>query len=82
VGIASMAETGMLVDRLSGSPRTDLIPWFDSSPTPQAEILRQADDLVARFCRAGIRPNFKCSLAKIQWLRGRTTSVANTAGCG
>jgi len=79
VGIASMAETGMLVDRLSGAPRTDLIPWFDSSATPQAEILRQADDLVERFCRAGIRPNFKCSLAKILWLREQDEHLLHEA---
>jgi xylulokinase len=79
VGITSMAETGMLVDRLSGAPRTDLIPWFDSSPTPQAETLRQADDLVERFCRAGIRPNFKCSLAKILWLREQDENLLREA---
>jgi len=79
VGIASMAETGMLVDRQSGAPRTDLIPWFDSSPTPQAESLRRADDLVERFCRAGIRPNFKCSLAKILWLRQQDESLLREA---
>lgn len=79
VGIASMAETGMLVDRLSGIPRTNLIPWFDSSPTRQAETLRQADDLVERFYRTGIRPNFKCSLAKILWLREQDKSLTREA---
>jgi len=41
----------------------------DSIATPQAEILQKADDGLERFCRSGIRPNFKCSLAKILWLR-------------
>lgn len=79
VGIASMAETGMLVDRLSGAPRTDLIPWFDSAATPQAETLRKADDLLERFCRAGIRPNFKCSLAKVLWLRDQNANLLSGA---
>jgi xylulokinase len=79
VGIASMAETGMLVDRHSHIPRTALIPWFDSAATPQAETLRQANDLVEHFCRAGIRPNFKCSLAKILWLRDQNESLLHEA---
>jgi len=28
IGIASMAETGMLVDRKSGAPRTEMLPWL------------------------------------------------------
>lgn len=75
VGIASMAETGMLVDRKSGAPRTELLPWFDSVATPQAEILQKADDVLERFCRSGIRPNFKCSLAKILWLRDQQSNL-------
>src|SRR5215204_5966843 len=38
VGIASMAETGLLLDRKSGSPRTHIVPWFDTSAESQADF--------------------------------------------
>lgn len=75
IGISGMAETGMLVDRSSGDPRTVLFPWFDNTAASQVEILQKAGDPQERFCTAGIRPNFKCSLAKILWLRDRDPSL-------
>jgi xylulokinase len=78
VGIASMAESGLLVDRATGAPRTGMVPWFDPAATPQAELLLRAGDPVERFCRTGIRPNFKCSLAKL--LRLREQDPASLAG--
>src|SRR5690242_12913864 len=36
VGIASMAETGLLVERGTGRALTPLLPWFDQSAAPQA----------------------------------------------
>lgn len=79
LGIASMAETGMLVDRVSGAPRSALIPWFDPSAAPQAERLAREDDPLRRFSRAGLRPTFKCSLAKVLWLQGRQPGIARGA---
>jgi sugar (pentulose or hexulose) kinase len=71
VGIAGMAETGLLVDNKSGQPRTPLIPWFDSSASPQAKLLKSIGDPQRRFLSFGIHPNFKCSLAKLLWLQGQ-----------
>jgi len=78
IGITSMAETGLLIDRATRAVRTPLIPWFDPAATSQVDRLRATGDPQERFCRAGIRPNFKCSLAKILWLRERDPQV--TAG--
>jgi xylulokinase len=69
IGITSMAETGLLIDDQTGEPRTPLIPWFDPASTPQVTLLDGIGDPFERFCASGIRPNFKCSLAKILWLR-------------
>jgi xylulokinase len=69
VGVASMAESGLLVDRRSGCPRTPIIPWFDTGAAAEAERLLAAGDPLERFSRAGIYPSFKCSLAKLLWLR-------------
>src|SRR5688500_8255649 len=36
VGIASMAESGLLIDRKTGEARTSIIPWFERAPQTQA----------------------------------------------
>jgi sugar (pentulose or hexulose) kinase len=68
VGVASMAETGLLIDRLSGQPGSWMVPWFDKGASSKALSLeRQFGE--AGFYKTGIYPNFKCGLAKILWLR-------------
>jgi sugar (pentulose or hexulose) kinase len=69
VGIASMAETGLLIDKRDGEPRFPLIPWFDAAAIPQVEVLKSTGEPRERFCRSGIRPNSKCGLAKLLWLQ-------------
>ncbi len=66
VGIASMAESGLLVDAAAGSPRTHLIPWFDAAAVPEADRLAVCDDPLARFAATGLRMNYKAGLAKIR----------------
>lgn len=69
VGVASMAETGLLLDRATGAARSAFLPWFDPASRPQAEYLRSAFDPLERFAKSGIRASFKCSLARLLWLR-------------
>jgi sugar (pentulose or hexulose) kinase len=72
VGIASMAESGLLVDQDSGQLRSPVLPWFDQSATPQVAALGHQGEprqRRQRFLRSGIYPTFKCSLAKILWWR-------------
>jgi sugar (pentulose or hexulose) kinase len=69
IGIASMAESGLLIDLDTGGPISPLIPWFDPSATPQAYQIARQSDPRERFLRSGLRLSFKCSLAKILWLR-------------
>jgi xylulokinase len=69
VAVASMAETGLLVDRESGEPRSQLIPWFDTSAIPQAAEMARTENPKDRLMKTGILPSFKSSLAKILWLR-------------
>ncbi len=68
VGITSMAETGLLVERSNGAPRTPFLPWFDRLAESQVEALSRRTGFVEEFCRHGVRPTFKCSLAKLLWL--------------
>ena len=69
VGIASMAESGLLVDRSTGEARTPIYPWFDQTAIAQAQVLSSLPGGQGRFYRHGIQPTFKCSLARIIWLR-------------
>jgi xylulokinase len=79
VGVASMAEAGLLVDARSGEPRTEIIPWYDSRSIAQARVIADADEPLRLFRRSGLHPNFKHGLAKILWLRERDPSVAHDA---
>jgi sugar (pentulose or hexulose) kinase len=69
IGVASMAESGLLLDRRSGAARTPLLPWYDQAAAPFAAGLAEREDEAARFRAFGIHPSFKCSLAKILQLR-------------
>lgn len=71
VGITSMAESGVLFNRKTGAPRSHFIPWFDMQAAPHAESIARQDDRLARFCKTGIHPSSKVSLAKLLWLRQR-----------
>lgn len=65
IGIASMAETGLLLDPATGVARTPFVPWFDTTAAHAAHRLvgtLAEDEALARF---GIQPTSKCGLAKI-----------------
>jgi sugar (pentulose or hexulose) kinase len=68
LGVASMAETGVLLDR-SGRPLAPAIAWHDGRGGEEAEQL--ARQLGAeRFAeRTGLAPRPLCSVVKHRWLR-------------
>lgn len=79
IGIASMAESGLLVDAATGEARTAIIPWFDQRSQPQAQRLHQKDGARQRFPSRGIHPTFKSSLAKLMWLQEQQPEVLSGA---
>lgn len=79
VSIASMAESGLLVDRTTGAPRSDFIPWFDMRSAPYAERLQRQGDPLERFCKTGIHASPKVSLAKLLWLHDHNTTAFRNA---
>ena len=79
VGIASMAETGLLVDRRTGAARSFFVPWFDTAAQPQADLIRRQSDALERYLKTGLRASFKCSLAKVLWLRARDERLLDGA---
>jgi sugar (pentulose or hexulose) kinase len=79
IGIASMAETGLLVDRQTGVARSFFVPWFDTAAQAQADLIRRQSDALERYLKTGLRASFKCSLAKVLWLRARDESLLDGA---
>jgi sugar (pentulose or hexulose) kinase len=75
VGVTSMAETGVLLDR-GGRPVAPAIAWHDSRG--QAEAARLAADLDAgRFsAHTGLAVRPLLSIAKYAWLREHQPAVA------
>jgi sugar (pentulose or hexulose) kinase len=69
IGVSSMAETGLLIEKQSGKYGSWMVPWFDKSSSGAAQLLSQESADPEIFMKTGIYPSFKCSLAKILWLR-------------
>lgn len=69
IGIASMAESGLVVERRTGAPRSPFLPWFDSCSEPQAALMKKEADPFERFRRSGLHGSFKLGLAKLLWIR-------------
>lgn len=68
LGVTGMAETGLLLDRRSGEAQTPFLAWHDRSALLQAQRLASDPEENERFLRRGIRPTFKCGIAKLLWL--------------
>ena len=79
VGIASMAETGLLIDRKTGDARTPLFPWFDTTAAPAAERIARVSNPQERFRATGQYPSFKSALARLVWLRSEDSAVTREA---
>ncbi|MDT9725802.1 carbohydrate kinase [Xylanibacillus composti] len=79
IGITSMAEAGLLVDRTSGSPRSLFLPWYETCSVPQAERIEREADVYERFTKSGLHLSFKHGLPKLLWLKERDASSFDNA---
>lgn len=68
IGIASMAEAGLLVDG-AGEPLYPAIAWFDPRTQPQAEALAASPGRSALYRRTGLFLMPKYGLLKLLWLK-------------
>jgi xylulokinase len=68
IGVASMAESGAPIDRRK-APVGEILAWHDPRPGRQAAWLERQIGAPALFARTGLRPEPKCTLAKLLWLR-------------
>lgn len=69
IGICSMAETGLLIDRKDLSPVSWIVPWFERSNEEQVELIRGGSLVEEVFLWSGTYVTYKCPLAKILWLK-------------
>jgi sugar (pentulose or hexulose) kinase len=79
IGIASMAESGVVVDRMGGDPRGMMLAWFDTSSQPQAERIRHYIDPLPLYLKTGLRATYKCGLAKVMWLHDQNPAIFTDA---
>ncbi len=79
IGITSMAESGLLLDRDTGEPKSVFLPWFDTCSSPQAKRIAAESDLYERFTVSGIHSSFKLGLPKLMWLLDRDPTAFNNA---
>ena len=71
LGIASMAETGLLVDSRTGQPQSNVLPWYDTSAQQEMNRWSREFDPRERFLVTGLRPSPKYGLAKLLWLKAQ-----------
>lgn len=69
VGITSMAETGILLDR-AGVPAVPCIAWHDARGRAEADELAAALGAPSFTAHTGLPATPLCSAAKLRWLRG------------
>lgn len=69
IGIVSMAESGLLVDRSSGKPKSPFMPWFDTCSQPQASFIADQAGRKEGFQRSGLHLSFKHGLPKLLWIQ-------------
>jgi sugar (pentulose or hexulose) kinase len=68
IGVASMAETGVLLDG-AGRPVVPSIAWHDTRGDDEAQELAAALGEGAFAARVGLPPSSVCTLAKYRWMR-------------
>ena len=73
IGIASMSESGVPVDRRN-QPVGDILAWYDPRPERQAAWLERQIGAAPLFARTGLRPEPKYTLPKLLWLREQKAS--------
>jgi sugar (pentulose or hexulose) kinase len=74
IGVASVAETGVLLDA-ANRPVAPAIAWHDARGAAEAE--RLAADLGGFSARVGLPPTELCTLAKYRWMRDHLPGSAD-----
>ncbi len=79
IGISSMAEAGLLLDRDTGKAKSHIIPWFDKRTMPQYRAIKEEIDSKEMFKKTGLYPSYKYGLSKILWLKESDPDILDNA---
>ena len=79
IGIASMAETGLIVDKKTCLPKYPFIPWFDTRASSELDKIYASTQPLEQFTKTGIRPSYKCALSKMLWLKNQEAKILDDA---
>lgn len=80
VGVAGMAEAGLVVDLASRKARSPIIAWYDQRTAPFLEPWRPAERAAEALAATGVSPSAKASLLKLQWLQRHEPAVVAKGG--
>jgi sugar (pentulose or hexulose) kinase len=69
IGVSSMAETGILLDRHGQPTASPSIAWHDERGTDEAQRIANEIGEERFSATTGLPPTELCSLAKLRWLR-------------
>jgi xylulokinase len=78
IGVASMAESGFLVDD-SGEPLVPAVAWFDGRTAPQAARWKERLDPLELFSRTGLHLAPRYSACKLEWYKENTPAAWSKA---
>ena len=67
ISITGMAEAGLIIDRLTGEEKTDILPWFDKRTVGLADKALP-EDCAGRFAKTGLYNSYKYGIYKLLWL--------------
>ncbi|MBU9711657.1 FGGY-family carbohydrate kinase [Evansella tamaricis] len=75
ISIASMAESGLMLNEESGRPITEILPWFETASLKQAKLIENEIDMEEQFFRTGLHVSYKFGLSKLLWLKEKEPSL-------
>lgn len=78
ISITGMAEAGLVIDRVTGKEKTDIIPWFDKR-TAGWRNKASAEMEAERFAKTGLHNSYKYGIYKFLWLLERGKIEKSTA---
>jgi len=76
IGITSMAESGLLMNKRTGEYQSHIVPWFDRRTEEIAKFLETEIDPKNHFIKTGLHPSYKYGLAKILWLKNDGVNIS------
>jgi sugar (pentulose or hexulose) kinase len=78
VGVAGMAETGVLLDR-RGEPVAPAIAWHDARGAEEARAIAAEIGRRRFTARTGLPASALCTLSKLRWQRSQAAGAAGAA---